>query len=450
MSNADPAADRTIHTLRSSNLPFYSAVWEAAKRSTGLLAFNKRFYWDLHPSSTSKRSGKLKRRSALVDIVTQNGEEWVKVSTVTETRLLFEMAKAGWEGGDSSSGSDVDGPRKINGFDHPDDFSEDSDDDDGVGLVKLAEDLKRASMAVRVKYKHPKVRFVLPKIVEGKVPEVDETIDGIRKTGATVQCANDLAVPNSIPADGIETGNPSSAPSIVNGSAVQETNPTQQVAIFQTLPIDEFATFTPILNIDCTILLALVSDLSHGRIAPEPWFHRAIKRQIELEAKEQLLPNSLWPAMGNRQLVSTVEAAKRMREIVELIGTPAEKARTGLLMGEDQGKTRKELVRGFGEYSEYQVPEEWNLPIKIVDADFDVDSLPAVGTKVAEQLTAINRSVFLYGWASGRTTISSNRTVAKLIETVVEEHRTSEEDRGPDVWLAPNARSLVGKEKGRK
>ncbi|KAI9875218.1 MAG: hypothetical protein M1830_008734 [Pleopsidium flavum] len=455
LSNADPTADRTIHTLRSSNFPFYNAVWEAAKRSTGLLAFNKRFYWDLHPSSRIKGNGKLRRRSALVDIVTQNGEEWVKVSTVTETRLLFEKAKAGWEGADSSSESAGDGTRKVNGIDHADGLSEDSDGDDGIGLVKLAEELERASMTVRVKYKHPKVRFVLPKIVEGKVPEVDDILDGIRETGATVQCANDLDVTNGIPTSSIETdntkGTESSTSTTVTGSPAPPTDPTHLSTTFYHLLINDFATFTPTLNIDCTILLALVSDLSHARIHPEPWFHRAIKRQIELEAKDQLLPNSLWPAMGGRELVCTVEAAKRMREIVGLIGTPAEKVRTGLLMGDDGGgKTSGELVREFGEVSEYQVPEDWRLPIRVVAGDVDLGGLPAVAEKVAEQITAINRSVFLYGWANGITTISSNRTVTRLIETIVEEHRTSEDDRGPDIWLCPTARSLVGKEKGRK
>ena len=41
-----------------------------------------------------------------MDFVARSGEEWVKVSTVTETRLLFERAKAGWEDGASSSGSE--------------------------------------------------------------------------------------------------------------------------------------------------------------------------------------------------------------------------------------------------------------------------------------------------------------------------------------------------------
>ena len=369
----------------------------------------------------------------------RNGAEWVKVSTVTETRLLFERAKAGWEDAWSSSGSE---PADEN-------TSEDSAEDEGVGLVKLAEDLRKASMAVRVRYRHPQVRFVLPKIREGDVPEIDEIVEGIRRTGAIVQCQKDLEpLADDISATAVEAHH--STPNTIS-------SPAESLhATFSYLLIEPSSTFTPVLNIDCTILLALVSDLSHGAISTEPWFHRAIRRQIELEAKEQLLPCSLWPAMGSRELVCTAEAATRMREIVDLIGTEPEKVRTGLLMGDGVGydggvRTREQLVSAFAAVSEYEVPAQWRLPIKVLGKeDVDIQGLPAVAAKVAERLTDINRSVFLYGWASGRTTISSNRTVAKLIESVIEENRTSEDDRGPDVWLCPTARSLVGKEKGRR
>ncbi|KAI9703142.1 MAG: hypothetical protein M1836_007707 [Candelina mexicana] len=478
LTKADPEADRTRHTLRSSNLPFYTTVWKTAKQSIGLVAFSKRFYWETNqrtrskplpnnsladgkapqrsaessqdpmPSALDRRKPlkddlsaqlqylsldadkplsyvsntsdryKDKKNSALVDIVAHGGEEWIKVSTITENRVLFEMAEAGWNADDS-------GP--------DDDMTSRSDDDDGLSLLRLAEDLKKAAKAVRVRYKHPNVRFVLPKLEEGRIPQIDRLLRDIRATGILVHCAGDL--------EGIPV------PPLTD--------------VLDKLVVDDFAAFTPILNIDCTILLALVSDLSHGRVAVEPWFHRAIRRQIELEEEEKLLPTFLFPAMGNRELVCTVEAAKRMREIVDLIGTPAEKARTLLLMGEESNANgaegaynvatrQKNLVTSFRQYSEYDIPSEWNLPIQIVDGHIDTTTLPATAVAVAENLTAINSSVFLYGWAAGRTTLSSNRTVAKLIETVIEEHRTSEEDVGPDVWLCPTARSLVGKEKNRK
>ena len=444
------------------------------------MLFSKRFYWEQPPARKGKKSkdDKPKRKCALVDIVAEDGEEWIKVSTITESRLLFEKAKQGWEDADSEEDEDKDAhedyddddedsgqggvaingthsttsktaplaDRDVNGggiayqdgaeSDDEVEYStngfqfakikdaNDEDEDDRVGLLSIAEDLQRASNEVFVRYRHPRVRFILPKIFEGHVPEIDAILVEIRATGATIQCAKEVA------ADG---------------------DCADLRAVFEKLIVDPFRHFTATVNIDCTILLALVSDLSHEHIAPEPWFHKAIHRQIDLEAKEHLLETSLWPAMGGRRLVCTEVAARRMREIVNLIGTPAEKTRTELLLGEGEagsGKSQSELVAAFRKYSIYDVPEEWQLPIHVEVADIDMSKLPHVAEKVAEQLTDINKSVFLYGWIQGMTIISSNRTVAKLVESIVEKY--GHEDIGPAVWLCPTARSLVGKEKGRR
>lgn len=68
---------------------------------------------------------------------------------------------------------------------------------------------------------------------------------------------------------------------------------------------------------------------------------------------------------------------------------------------------------------------------------------------VSEVLRGVNPSVFFFGWWSGLTTISSNRTVAKEIQKTIEENRIGDEV-GPNIWLAPASRSLVGKEKERR
>lgn len=87
---AFPEQERINHTLRSSNLPFFEAVWSTAKRSTGVVAFSKRFYWDAVPRDPANRlarnvkptARKSKKYSALVDVVAQNGAEWIKGSSM--------------------------------------------------------------------------------------------------------------------------------------------------------------------------------------------------------------------------------------------------------------------------------------------------------------------------------------------------------------------------------
>lgn len=451
LSSADTTAEKTVHTLRSSNLPFYYAVWDAAKSSTGLITFNKRFYWAQPPTRSSKRAGHGKKQCALVDVVTQNGLEWIKVSTISETRLLFELAKAGWEGADSSSDDSEDKDE-----DNAADVSTIStsyasppspiNSDNPVEIVRLAIDLRKASLATLVRYKHPAVRIILPKIPASPSPQTLSIFSQILSTGAKIQHGPEL-----LPF-------PTSEPSLTPASLFSLHN------IFTRLLPDPHAPLTPTLNIDCTILLALVSDLSHSSCTPQsPTHHPAIKRQIALEARDPLLPDSLYPALKDHDLVCTTEAAERMQEIVTQIGTPSERTRGALLLADEcvnpeeangwTGHSDSILAR-FAATSEHPVPKTLRLPIKITPAKVNMTQLPPIATAVAAQLTPINISVFLYGWQAGITTVSSNRTVAKTIESVIAAGVSSEGDDGmvggPEVWLCETARSLVGKEKGRR
>lgn len=374
----------------------------------------KRFCWTVKRKAHGKDKSEnvvnphQSRYNVLVDVVAEDGSEWIKVSTLTEKRLLFDMAKAGWLGESSSEGSNVD----------------DDDDDEPEGLMKQAEALINASKATRVRYRHPNVRIVLPKIKRGSAKEMDELIRQIETLGIKVQTSEDI--PDVVPVS----------------------------AALPRMAVDPFVGFSNTINVDCTILLALVSDLSHSRVQAEDWHHRAILRQIEMENENQLLPNTLWPAMGSRPLVCASEAAKRMHEIVDLIGTQSEKQRRDCLMEVESTThwSNAQRIKGFQELSAYDVPLDWNIPIRVVNHDISVlqKQLPPAAEQVSKLLSPINQSVFLYGWATGRTTISSNRTVAKEIEGTVEAHRLAEDDAGPDIWLCPTARSLVGKEKTRR
>ncbi|KAI9743861.1 MAG: hypothetical protein M1818_002595 [Claussenomyces sp. TS43310] len=415
--NADPSAERTAHTLRSSNFPFYAAVWDAAKRCRGITALEKRFHWDPPYSPTAPLSGNVmkhpssrhKRYSVMIDVIAQDGLEWVKVSNLTEKRILFDLAKDGWI---EDSDNDSDGV-----------IAEDDSDDEPEGLLKQAECLVKASKASRVRYKYPLVRIMLPRIQCGGSKVVDALLNKIRALGITVQTSEDI--------------------------------PTHSPTIAEALPqlaVNPFGGFSDTINVDCTILLALVSDLSHCRVEKEDWHHRAVLRQIEMEKDNQLLPNSLWPACGSRPLICTREAAIRMQEIVDLIGTESEKKRAECLMENASYQSRATRLQAFQELSEYAVPGFWQLPILAVDVDLPSIKacLPTVVEELSKSLSAINQSVFFYGWASGRTTISSNRVVAKEIEATIESDRTAESDRGPDIWISPASRSLVGKEKLRR
>lgn len=330
------------------------------------------------------------------------------MSSVTEKRIIWDLAKAGWVDSDDDSDDGLD----------PID-----DDDEPEGLLKQVEALIKASRATVVRNRHPKIVLILPRIKAAPDSrEVGHILSKIRDLGVIVQTSEMITEPPLL------------------SEAIRK------------MAAERFESFSEVLNVDCTILLAFASDLSHGRVESEDWHNKAISRQIEMEAEDQLLPSSLWPACGSKAMVCTRHAAVRMQEIVETIGTENEKKRADLLLNLGSPRTREELLAEFQTLTDYTVPKEWALPIQIVDVDVAelMTNLPPVGEKVAKILTPINASVFLYAWANDLTTLSSNASVAKGMEFVIEANRTDDETLGPDVWLSPSSRSLVGKEKQRR
>ena len=172
-------------------------------------------------------------------------------------------------------------------------------------------------------------------------------------------------------------------------------------------------TLTPTVNVDCTILLALVSDLSYYDAelilreaearAPGGKLHSAVIRQLQKEVEEQLLPKVLYPLLGGHELVCTQEAATRMREIVRDIGTESEKERTAIVMGDDTFREATNLLERLDALATHSVPHTLRLPIKTVPADTSVAKLPPVAVKVVEHFdctkgSAITQSVFMYGY----------------------------------------------------
>ena len=112
-------------------------MWDAAKNCTGLVSFQKRVYWDAPTRDKKKKDKKPQKGGVNVDLSAQDGAEWIKVSTVTEGRLVRELAEKGYNVNDSSEEDDAG----------------DMDEDDLIELVKTAHDLRKASRSIRVRYK---------------------------------------------------------------------------------------------------------------------------------------------------------------------------------------------------------------------------------------------------------------------------------------------------------
>ncbi|KAF1831901.1 hypothetical protein BDW02DRAFT_504194 [Decorospora gaudefroyi] len=420
-SNMDE--EKARHYIVSSNLLYYEALWSAAKRSSGLQSFRKNFYWGFNTAPAGKRLSKgldLPKGSqakgkpvALVDIVAEEGAEWIRVSTVSEKRILFDLAKLGWM---NDSDSDEDDENDMPSSRSADD---EDDDEDQIDIVRNARELARAARANPIHGRPPKVHFVLTRIVAGKTPAIDMIINKIRATGAVVQCGDDI--PPSLPID----------------------------AVLPQLLINQSRVLSNTLNIDCTILLALISDISHRRCPILDWYPGEVRAQIEEEAEEHLLPTHLYPAIGSHPMVCTREAVEQMNLIVQTLATDTEKQRANLLLGQGDCSSRssKELVEDWASISDHQIPDGFALPIEVKSFNLETitEGLPAVAATIAAELGQLNKSIFLYGWANGLTTLSANRGRARQIENILNEHGLKDGEVGPHIWLCGESRSLIAK-----
>lgn len=145
-----PALEAAQHALKSSNLPFLEAVWEAAKRSSDVVS--------------------LKRHGQAIDAVAEGGLLWIKVFNMTERRLLFEMAEEGWEWVSwEEEHEETCIPKTRTNISHDDSkalgSSGPESGESNLTLLKVAESLVRLSKQTRVKHKHPQVLFILPRYV---------------------------------------------------------------------------------------------------------------------------------------------------------------------------------------------------------------------------------------------------------------------------------------------
>ena len=332
-SNMDEEKARNY--IVSSNLLYYEALWAAAKRTSGIRSFRKLFFWDRHKApggknttkgvSLAKGSQSKSKTSALVDIVAEEGAEWIRVSTVSEKRILFDLAKLGWVNDSDSDDEDMPAPPK-----------DDDDDEDQIDVVRNACELARAARANPVRGRPPKVHFVLTRISAGKTPAIDMIINKIRATGAIVQCGEDIP-----PALSID-------------------------AVLPRLLIDRSRALSDTLNIDCTILLALISDISHKPCPILDWYPGEVRAQIEEEAVEHLLPTRLYPAIGAHPMVCTREAADQMNLIVQTLATDTEKLRADILLGQGDcaSWSRERLVEEWVRTRRLPAPLAYRAPTK--------------------------------------------------------------------------------------
>ncbi|KAK8076323.1 hypothetical protein PG994_003595 [Apiospora phragmitis] len=375
---ADDPGVQDVNGLSGANLPFYEAIWETVKRSRDVVDIRCRICIDptrkpslapghrMMPSLGTQSSSKL--RHITVDVITDGGLAWYKVSTMTNRKLIYDLAKEAVYCGDSEDEED-------------DPFDNETADLD-IPLLKIAKDITQAAANHRIRTKQPKTYIILPRVSEGEHIQVDKLLQLCRKTGAVILC----------------------------GAALPPI-PSFSIGLMGIMFPSQSSSFTEVLNIDTSVLVALASDFSillcQGKV-------------------------------GIHELVCVREAAETLRHIVNTMGTPAEKARARVILGDDgAGTSQQELVTALQGLSIYQVPSQLRLPIRVVYAD---------GINRRKTLPDASKRVLAGQLNPGLTSITCNAAAVKQMSTELERESEAGLDDAiwPSIWAFPTSRPLVG------
>lgn len=417
----------TINTTRSCT------KWNILKRCRSFVALNQGFQGSTKEDRKREMKEKgissvekqkmhrvLKEQGRVEVDVVDKGREWIVIKSVQRNRLARHMTDCGWEWGEYKRGDLVE-----------------VDEWEDIPLVKAVAKVVAAARRNRCEYQFPRVRVVLTNFRRGE-EEFDVLLEQIARIDPSVEVVvEDMA------------GEFMSSPPLDPDTAIEN------------LMGDDHEGLTPTLNLDHTILIDLISDLTHQRLEPQPWQARTTRGQIEEENSSEggLMAKTLYPLLRGRELVCTQEAAEHFHEVLKTVGTERERERGRLILPFDEEARRlstEEIRSAFQDFSIYPLPIDVQLPITVLSTPWTLDTitaaassgtLPKVALAVAEHSgwKSSKLSIFMYGWASGNMTITSNREIRAQIRTLVEAHRGEEREKGPGIWRVGVTRNLLAK-----
>lgn len=345
----------------------------------------------------------------------------MKIISKTEKRLLHELAEAGWDWEDEAESSDGE----------MDDISLFED----IEILHTADLLVKAARSNWHKYKHPRIRFIFTRVREGHDKEVDRLISKLRLVGG-----GDIKVEFDFAGSTLVTSDP----------------PDIDTAVANLLPQDDDITDQVLL--DTSVLIALVSDISHTRVESQLYHGADVLGQIRAEESgHSFVLRTAYPRLSGRKLMCTQEAVQQFSKINATIGSSTEVERAHLLL--------HGCRQDFQRLSIHPVPDGLMLPVQVL---YDVDttssatplvqngSLPPIALEVQKHLCLPeNQGTHLYGWISGLTVITGNRILAGKIVRIIEESLEQENnnrdyDNGPRICALPQNRALATKGPSRK
>ncbi|KAK0630986.1 hypothetical protein B0T17DRAFT_458243, partial [Bombardia bombarda] len=402
--------------------------WAALKKCRGLIALNKDFPRSPRlaiPAGAGWLAYKdqpFQEKTVAVDAVVDSGATWLKFVSISPKTLAYQVVTEGWE---SEAEADED----------------DGQEDGGLGNTEFADSVRKIILAAQWNHCHH-LHLVLPGLREGESVEVDRMLAYVRaKMGGgvavTVSCAGSSFLTDPPPAveDAI-------------AALAADRDP---------LVGDDCGRITETVNLDPSAIVSLITDLHHGPVAGQPVAQQEIiSRSVldhetdsnELVSRQDILASVLYPALRGKMLVCTRFAARYVRQLVEAIATSSEEARAaGLILPALEPtaqKSEEEIRRELEKWSNIPIPSDLHLPVRIVD-DISLDEveplilagkLPEMALGVANDLSQLNRSVYLFGWANRITTVTGHRGIERQIRLSLATHWKPDEknERPPDIW----------------
>jgi hypothetical protein len=404
--------------------------WAAVKKCRGLVAINKDFPRSPRlPVAADEgwlayKDQPFQERPVAIDAVVDSGATWIKFISISSKTLEYQVVAEGW----ASETEDEDG---------------EGDAEDGLGHTEFADTVKKIILAARWNHCHH-LHLILPGLQEGKSELVDRMIHYIRHKIGGDEVLVDVSC----------AGSPflnEAAPPLDNAIAalVRDRDP---------LVGDDCGRLTETVNLDPSVLVALVTDLHHGPVPLQPECQQEIIAKSilehetdnnELVPRQDILPAVLYPALCGRKLVCTRSAAAYFRKLIDAISTHSEETRAALILPpadpSGEAPSPETLRHTLQQWSTVPVPADLNLPVQIVpDVDLadippliESNTLPPMAHNIARDLSPLNRSVYCYGWAHRITTITGHRGIERQLRLSLARHWTRGEDRDetpPDIW----------------
>lgn len=511
LSNLDISS--STHRIRSSNIIHLATLWTLMKRCTGIRAVRKQIRYlpyasqlqsSISPSKSShharirhqkagsssthidehhtheeipnppngkKEPSRQEKEPITVDIVTQHGGLWMKLYTKSLAWTVMDLAKEGCVDlvptSPSSDSGDLDEVEESM-------LAE-------IKLVKTAKEILAAARSRRFgpKHEHPRVCIYLTRISRSGWSDVDVVIRYVEEMGVKVICAADLALPENLLADQVLEEHTVATEQVTNGASKELDNIFSRMTASLPTPM-----LTQTLNIDSTLLITLISDISHlerSNITIPSHYHgrtagKDIETQLESELSDPLLPNHIYPILVGRRLVCTAKAAAHVRNLVDVMGSSTETKRSRIFLpvGPQDARSREELAAMLATVTQHDVSSALQLPIDVVEAETDIPTTSEViDSQSLEEdvmqrlakhprLSPGNRSVIFHGWRQKITTVSLNRVVSEWLNRAISatlDELEAESDHlvdivaergfsGPSVFICGRERSLLGSEFG--